>query len=196
VVVTGELGAGAEGVVLLKQGARLTEDGELAETGVWTESSAEAVLTCLRAQLDPRPPLALAPSVAERGLARAGMDLSDGLSSDLAEMCRQSGLGARIEASALPVAPAVVRLERARGGDSLPLALHGGEDYQLLLAVAPGEFEALEELARVWSVEVRAIGEFFDGEPAVLLRDAAGEHQLPPLGHDHYVAAASEGPVT
>ena len=152
------------------------------------------MLTCLRAQLDPRPPLALARSLAERGLARAGMDLSDGLSSDLAEMCRQGGVGARLEAAAVPVAPAVAGLERARGGEALPLALHGGEDYQLLLAVDPAEFEALEELARVWGVEVKAAGEFFDGEPEVRLRDEDGERPLLPGGHDHFEARAPEGP--
>jgi thiamine-monophosphate kinase len=195
VVVTGELGAAAEGLVLLRQGARLTEDGELAATGIWTESSGEAVRACLQAQLDPRPPLALAPSLAERGLAQAGMDLSDGLSSDLAEICLQSGVGARIEASAVPVAPAVLGLERARGGDALAMALHGGEDYQLLLAVAPDDLEALEELARVWSVEVRAIGEFFDGSPQVRLREGESEHPLPSRGYDHFETAASEGPA-
>ncbi len=166
VVVTGALGAAAEGVRLLADGARLDDDGELVATGVWTESSAAAVLACLRAQLDPRPPLALARSIAERGLARAGMDLSDGLSSDLAEICRQSGVGAVIELGALPIDARAARLERARGGDALSLGLHGGEDYQLLLAVAPGDVEELGQLARVWGVEVTAIGEFVEGEPS------------------------------
>jgi len=193
VVVTGELGAAAEGVALLRQGARLHEDGQLSTTGVWTESSAEALETCLRAQLDPRPPLALARSLAERGLAHAGMDLSDGLSSDLAEMCRRSQVGARIEVAALPISPAVAALERARGGDPLPVALHGGEDYELLLAVDPTQFGALQELAGVWGVAVCGIGEFFEGEPAVHLRDDEGEHPLPVEGHDHFRAEGFEG---
>jgi thiamine-monophosphate kinase len=193
VVVTGTLGAAAEGLTLLQQGARLDEDGRLSTTGVWTESSGQAVETCLRAQLDPRPPLALARSLAERDLARAGMDLSDGLSVDLAEMCRQSGVGARIETRSVPVSPAVTGLERARGGDALAVALHGGEDYELLLAVAPSDFPSLEELARVWGVEVSAIGEFFEGTPEVRVRDETGERPLPPAGHDHFRIGAPEG---
>jgi thiamine-monophosphate kinase len=193
VVVTGELGAAAEGVALLQQGARLFEDGQLSATGVWTESSAEALETCLRAQLDPRPPLALARSLAERGLAHAGMDVSDGLSSDLAEMCHRSRLGARIEVAALPISPAVAALERARGGDALPLALHGGEDYGLLLAVDPAQFGGLQELAGVWGVAIGGIGEFFEGAPAVHLRDDEGEHLLPVQGHDHFRADGSQG---
>ena len=186
VVVTGTLGAAAEGVRLLAEGARLDEDGELVASGVWTASSAPAVLGCLRAQLDPRPPLALARSIAERGLAHAGMDLSDGLSLDLVEICGRSGVGAVIDSARLPVDSRVAGLERARGGDALSLALHGGEDYQLLLAVAPGDLDELAELARVWSVEVTAIGEFVEGEAVVWLRDAAGERPLAPGGHDHF----------
>ena len=186
VVVTGRLGAAAQGVRLLSEGARLDEDGELVATGVWTESSAPAVLACLRAQLDPRPPLALARSIAERGLARAGMDLSDGLSLDLVEICSRSGVGAVIEASAVPVDPRAAGLERARGGDALSLALHGGEDYQLLLAVGAEEVGEIGELARVWGVEVAVVGEFVEGEPVGALRDAAGERPLVPGGHDHF----------
>jgi thiamine-monophosphate kinase len=189
VVVTGELGAAAEGVRLLEEGARLDEDGRLRAAPKWTESMDAAVESCLRAQLDPRPPLVLAGSLAERGLADAGMDLSDGLSSDLAEMCRQSGVGALVDATAVPVSPAVVDLERARGGDPLALALHGGEDYELLLAVDPGDLEALEELARVWGVAVTAVGEFLEGPPDVRLSDAKGGHVLRPGGHDHFAPA-------
>jgi thiamine-monophosphate kinase len=186
VVVTGRLGAAAEGVRLLAEGARLDEDAELLATGLWTESSAPAVLGCLRAQLDPRPPLALARAIAERGLAHAGMDLSDGLSLDLVEICASSGVGAVIEASAVPVDPTVAGLERARGGDALGLALHGGEDYQLLLAVGVEDLAELVELARVWNVDVADVGEFVAGEPVLRLRDAAGEGPLSPRGHDHF----------
>jgi thiamine-monophosphate kinase len=173
-------------VRLLAEGARLDEDGALAAIGVWTESSAAAVVACLRAQLDPRPPLALARSVAERGIARAGMDVSDGLSLDLVEICSRSGVGAVIGAAAVPVDPRAAGLERARGGDALALALHGGEDYELLLAVEPGAVDEIGELARVWGVEVVALGEFVEGEPAVRLRDAQGERPLAPDGHDHF----------
>jgi thiamine-monophosphate kinase len=186
VVVTGKLGAAAEGVRLLADGARLDEVAELAAAGLWTESSKPAVVACLRAQLDPRPPLALARSIAERGIARAGMDVSDGLSLDLVEICSRSGVGAVVEAAAVPVDPKAAGLERARGGDALALALHGGEDYQLLLAVDPAAVDEIAELARVWGVEVAAVGEFVEGEPVVRLRDAQGERPLEPGGHDHF----------
>jgi thiamine-monophosphate kinase len=186
VVVTGSLGAAAAGVRLLAQGARLDEDGELLSTGKWTDSSRAAVAACLRAQLDPRPPLALARSLAERGLAHAGMDLSDGLSSDLTELCTRGKVGAMVDAPAVPVDARAAGLERASGGDALALALHGGEDYQLLLAVEPAALEELGELARVWGVEVTAVGEFVEGQPVAWLRDGKEETPLLPGGHDHF----------
>ncbi len=188
IVVTGTLGAAAEGVRLLEEGARLDEDGQLVATGLWTESSSAAVVACLRAQLDPRPPFAVARSIAERGLARAGMDLSDGLSTDLLELCRHSGLAAVVDAASLPIDPRTSGLARAGGGDPLELALHGGEDYQLLLAVAPDELGEVRELARVFGSDVTAVGHFVEGEPEVRLRDASGERPLLPRGHDHFRA--------
>jgi thiamine-monophosphate kinase len=188
VVVTGTLGAAAEGVRLLQEGARLDEDAQLVATGVWTESSSAAVLACLRAQLDPRPPFAVARSIAERGLAHAGMDVSDGLSTDLLEMCVHSGVAAVVDAAALPVDPKAAGLARASGGDPFELALHGGEDYQLLLAIAPEEVDEVRELARVFRAEITAVGSFVEGEPGVSLRDASGERALVPRGHDHFRA--------
>ncbi len=188
VVVTGTLGAAGGGLRALATGAWLDDTGELVAGGVWTESSAEAVRACLLALLDPRPPLAMARAIGERALARAGMDLSDGLSSDLPEICRHSGVGAVIEAGAVPVDPGMASLERARGGDALALALHGGEDYQLLLAVEPAQLEAIVELGRVFGVEVTAIGEFVTGD-AVQLRDSSGLQPLEARGHDHFRAS-------
>jgi thiamine-monophosphate kinase len=186
VVVTGTLGAAAEGIRLLGDGVRLDEDGTLLSTGKWTDSSTAAIVACVTAQLDPRPPFALARSIAERGVAHAGMDISDGLSSDLAEMCRRAGLGAVVDADLLPVDPAAAGLERARGGDAVALALHGGEDYQLLLAVAPSELGDLSDLARVWGLQLTAVGDFVAGQAGVRLRDASGERPLVAGGHDHF----------
>jgi thiamine-monophosphate kinase len=188
VVVTGTLGAAAEGVRLLQEGARLDEDGQLVATGLWTESSSAAVVACLRAQLDPRPPFAVARSIAERGLAHAGMDLSDGLSTDLFDLCTHSGVAAVLDAASLPVDPKTAGLARASGGNPLELALHGGEDYQLLLAIAPDELGEVRELARVFGAEVTAVGTFVEGKPALSVRDGSGERPLEPRGHDHFRA--------
>jgi thiamine-monophosphate kinase len=186
VVVTGSLGAAAAGLVALGQGARLDADGELQSTGVWTESSARSIRHCLRAQLDPKPPLAFARVLADAELCRAAIDISDGLSSDLRTVCDASGVGARLEESSIPLDANALGLERARGGDALALGLHGGEDYQLLLAVPPENLDGLRDLAVFWDLPLSAIGAFTEGPPAVALQSGGAVVALPPLAHEHF----------
>ncbi len=186
IVVTDTLGAAAAGLQLLGQGARLGADGQIVSTGMWTESSAPALAHCLRAQLDPSPPLALARALAEKELAHAAIDLSDGLSVDLKEICLASGLAAWIDAEGVPVNPHAGAFEKARGGDALALALHGGEDYQLLLAVPPDSLPASTDLARVWDLRLTVLGEFTAGPPEVSLRIGAHLAPLPAAAHDHF----------
>jgi len=185
ILVTGHLGAAAQGLKLLAQGARLDAEGLLSAAGGWTESSSEALTHCLRAQLDPSPPLAFARAVVEQDLAHGAMDLSDGLSGDLEEMCRDSALRATVNAAAVPVDPHAAGFERAKGGDAFSLALHGGEDYQLLLAVAPDRVEAVRDVAVVWDLPVTVIGEFAAGSGIGLVRDG-GVLPLPARSHQHF----------
>jgi thiamine-monophosphate kinase len=191
-VVTGSLGAAAEGLRLLVQGARLGAEGLLEETGVWTATSAAALLRCLRAQLDPVPPLAFGRSLSEREVAHAAIDISDGLSGDLLHLCRESGLAAWIDPSKVPVDPLAAGLERARGGDAFRLALHGGEDYELLLAVPPDRLDALRDLAVIWDLPLSVVGEFTVGEPGVSLMTVRGLEPLAALAHDHFGVATAE----
>jgi thiamine-monophosphate kinase len=170
VAVTGTLGAAAAGLRLLTQGARLGAEGDLVSTGLWTESSGQAVLHCLRAQLDPSPPLAAARSLAEKGFVHAAIDLSDGLSSDLMALCVESNLSAWIDPERLPLDRFAAKLERARGGDALALALHGGDDYQLLVAVPAERMAEAKAEAMMWDVTLTDIGEFQAGESNVSLK--------------------------
>lgn len=192
-VVTGTLGASAAGLKLLPQGARLGAEGQLESTGVWNAASASAVLHCLKAHLDPAPPLAFARALAEHELASAGMDVSDGLSGDLLELCRESGVSAQLDASALPLDAHAAALERAQGGDPLVLCLHGGEDYQQLLAVAAHRIDALREIADVWELPVSVIGEFAAGPPEVWLKNGGRLVSLQPASHQHFASSARVG---
>lgn len=184
--VTGTLGAAAQGLKLLAQGARLDREGELVSTGVWTDSSSAAVTACLRAQLDPRPPLAFARSLAERDLVHAAIDVSDGLSGDLWSLCEASGVGCRLEFAEIPVDPQVSQLVRAGGGDALSLALHGGEDYQLLLAAPPERVDELKELAAIFNTPLTVLGQFREGAASVFLRVGGRNIPLDRVGHDHF----------
>jgi thiamine-monophosphate kinase len=185
-VLTGAVGAAAAGLKLLGQGARLGADGEVHSTGMWTESSTDAVRHCLRAQLDPSPPLAFGRALAEGEVARAAIDVSDGLSVDLGELCAASGLGAVVDADALPIDGHAAAFERAQGGDALSLALHGGEDYQLLLAVGPNDFPGLEDVAVVWELRLTVVGEFVAGRPELSLRSGGRTKPLPASAWEHF----------
>jgi len=85
----------------------------------------------MRKHLYPEPRLELGRWLAERKLATAMMDVSDGLSSDLPRLCAASGVGALLDPAKLPVLRGLA-LEHAR-----QLTLHGGDDYELLFTVSP-----------------------------------------------------------
>lgn len=76
------------------------------------------------------PALRLIQGARLRKLASAAMDLSDGLSTDLGHLCDASGVQAVLEADAIPI--------HKLAGSDLSLALHGGEDYELLFSARPG----------------------------------------------------------
>lgn len=187
VVLSGGLGAAAQGLKLLREGVRLADDGTLIDTGIWTANSEGPLARCLRVLLDPVPPLAFARALSEQpGVVRAMMDLSDGLSTDLIRMCEEGGSGAVIDPMAVPIDPAVAQIERARGGDALPLAVHGGEDYQLLMAVPAESLDAVRDLAFVWDLPITVIGQFVIGAPVVSVQVGDWLEPLKPLAFDHF----------
>lgn len=189
-VVTGTLGAAAQGLRQLRKGARLGAEGELSSTGVGGEASAGAVRHCLRAQLDPTPPLAFGRALAEQEHARAAIDISDGLSGDLLAVCVESGVSARLDRAALPVDPQAASLAKTPA-DAAALALHGGEDYQLLLAVPPDRLEAARELAGFFGLSLSVVAEFAPGPPGLWLREGEALTPLVPESHEHFRARAS-----
>jgi thiamine-monophosphate kinase len=84
--------------------------------------------------------------LARHRIASSAMDLSDGLSTDLARLCVASKVGAKIYANKIPsivISPAVARKLSKQMPDPLQLALHGGEDYQLLFTISPRQTKKL-----------------------------------------------------
>jgi thiamine-monophosphate kinase len=110
----------------------------------------------LRKHLYPEPRLALGRWLSEKRVASAMMDLSDGLSSDLRRLCQASRVGALIRSDRLPTVR-VTKPERNRGADPLQLALHGGDDYELLFTVSKSKAEQLP--CSVGGVAITQIGE-------------------------------------
>jgi len=136
--------------------------------------------------LDFQPRVAEALRLAERYELRAGIDVSDGLSIDLARLARESGCGAILQSDAVPVADDAHRLAEKLADGSTPLehALGDGEDFELILAVPPDEAERI--LAeQPLDVPLSSIGEFIR-EPGLWQVDARGrELPLLPRGYQH-----------
>lgn len=170
VMVTGTLGRSRAGLLALQRGIR---------DPAWEP--------LVRAHLRPLPRLAEGRVVAASRWAGAMMDVSDGLAADLARMCAASGVGVRVDASALPVDPAVEALARRLGEDAVDLALAGGEDYELLVAVAPERAPALaQRLRSETGTEATVVGVFTQaGEGRVVVRDGAAR-PLAAQGWDHF----------
>ncbi|MEE8558841.1 MAG: thiamine-phosphate kinase [Myxococcota bacterium] len=137
--VSGELGGAALGLAVLERGA----------------GSAPGVARFVRRQLRPRPPVHLGRRLT--GVARAAIDLSDGLAIDLDHLLRESGLGADVGLDRLPLSRRFGTVAAQMGLDPLELALHGGEDYELLVAL-PRDAPSAERLGRRLGVRLTEIG--------------------------------------
>ncbi|OHB78887.1 MAG: hypothetical protein A2V98_01540 [Planctomycetes bacterium RBG_16_64_12] len=135
---------------------------------------------------DFRPRVAEALLLAERYQLHAGIDVSDGLSIDLAHLARESGCGAVLQTDAVPVAEDARRLAEQLADGSTPLehALGDGEDFELILAVPPGQAERM--LAeQPLEVPLVSIGRFVS-EPGLWRIDAQGQRApLVPRGYQH-----------
>ena len=114
----------------------------------------------MRKHFYPEPRVELGRWLSERRLVTGMMDLSDGLSSDLRRLCIASGVGARVDARRLPVV-------RSAGRDALELALHGGDDYELLFTVAKRDVGKVPR--SLGGVGITAIGEITRGRDVAVL---------------------------
>ena len=149
---------------------------ELAALGISPETfRARTVATSGAPHLYPQPRLAQGLALRRRGLASAAMDMSDGLSTDLLRLCQESGVDAEVNAAALPIAP----------GATLELALHGGEDYELLFTTPPSA-RLPRALAGVALTRIGRILPLRAGRPGVTLLTASGAAPLKPQGWEHF----------
>jgi len=127
--------------------------------------------------MDFRPRVTEAVTLARRCRPTAMIDLSDGLSRDLAHVCRESNVGAVVRAADVPIHDDVARL-RHSGRSPLEHALHDGEDYELLFTIPPA---ALKDLP----IPAHVIGAI-QSEPGVLLEYKDGRREaLEAKGWEH-----------
>jgi thiamine-monophosphate kinase len=163
IYVSGRLGMSALGLRLLQSGA---------QTRTTLERAA------LRAHLFPQPQCALGRFLSAKRLASGMMDLSDGLSIDLRRLSDASGVGATLFATRLPV-PAL-----PDQNDALNLALHGGEDYQLLFIVPPGRVAKIP--SHFGKVPLHCIGEIARKKAINLITVEGKTLPVEPNGWDHF----------
>ena len=121
----------------------------------------------------PEPRLVVGQFVREKKLASAMIDISDGLSSDLGHLCEESKTGAVVYAESLPAIPGI---------DGLSLALHGGDEYELLFTAAP----KLRIPKLIAGVPVTRIGEITRGRQMKLVSAAGKTETLQPSGWEHF----------
>lgn len=134
--------------------------------------------------LYPEPRLATAAKLAPK--IHAAIDVSDGLSTDLAHLCEESGLNAELNAADIPLHPLAIEAERAgKAASALDMVLHGGEDYELLFTASPD----VKIPRNVAGVAVHRIGRMqrASRKPCVTLRSADGRAAtLEPRGWEHF----------
>src|SRR5258708_29240726 len=174
VVVTGTIGDAALGLDILRGGAATTR---LADDAVSKQ------ILVARYRL-PQPRNALAMAI--RDHASAAMDVSDGLAGDLAKLCAASGVSAAIDAPSIPLSAAATAL-LAGGAVGIESIVSGGDDYEILCAIAEGSFEAFAQAAGIAGVAVTSIGTVIADTSAPKFLDAQGrEIALPRLSYSHF----------
>lgn len=146
VTIVGELPSGRR---WLRSGAR--EGDAIVVTGAFGGSIAGR-------HLEPQPRVATAMRLAEQFNIHAAIDVSDGLSLDLDRLCAASGVGAEFDSEAIPIHADAVALSEQDGQSPFDHAWSDGEDFELILAIGPGEVEAV--LAADFGVELTRIGTF------------------------------------
>ncbi len=174
VFVSGPLGSAAAGLALLQRGH--TEGREMEAR--WRE--------LLDAHLDPVPQIALGQALAATGWVSAMQDISDGLATDLAHICRESGVAGRLFAEKLPGSPLLDEAALILGQDKADLQLKGGEDYQLVLTVRAGQESALQtQIMTSLSLPLFPVGVIVAGQGLSVQRQDGTLSDISFQGYEH-----------
>lgn len=171
--VTGSIGAAAAGLGWLREAATLGAPDDA------------ALAACVERYRRPSPRVRVGRLLGRNRTARAGVDLSDGLGDGLRQLATASGVGAVVDAAALPIAPGARQWFDERGQDPIDAAVTGGDDYELLVAVPRTHrrrFAAIRRLTH--GVALTRIGELTRATDLVL-RTETGDRPVP-AGYTHF----------
>jgi thiamine-monophosphate kinase len=168
IYVTGSLGGAAAELLALEKAPRRFKAASAVEE---------------HPHLYPRPRVSVGQRLLARKMATAAIDLSDGLSTDLQHLCEESGLRAEIDAEAIPIHVMAALAESAGWANSAKaLALHGGEDYELLFTASPGT----RVPKAIDGVPIHTIGKMMPGRPRITMRDGKRIEPVLPGGWQHF----------
>ena len=170
IYVTGTLGDAAAGLETLKK--------------KYTQGSFRALP--LKHQI-PKPRWREGRLLAQHQIPSAMIDISDGLSSDLAHLANQSGVGAQLECAEIPISPTLKRYAKSIGANPVDYALHGGEEYELLFCVSEKNRDRLETLIQNELIEAQCIGKCLPKRNGLLVKGMDGAVcKLEPFGYNHF----------
>jgi len=163
---TGQLGGAAVGLAKL---------GEIAAKSKRQPSISQRMQVRLAAHLYPQPRIAQGLWLQRHRMATTAIDLSDGLSTDLAHLCEESGVAAEVDTASLPIHP----------NATLEQALHGGEDYELLFT-ASATMRVPRSIAGVPVTRIGRISRHREGQARVTLASSQGIQSLESKGWEHF----------
>jgi thiamine-monophosphate kinase len=178
--VSGTLGGAAAGLEMLRSGIR--DQG----SGIGDQESGSGRSGCIVRHRRPEPRVRLGAAMGRAKVARAAMDLSDGLADAVRQVARASGVGARIDGDALPIDACAREWWTGRGGDAVIAAARGGDDYELLFALPRKSGGALRAVTRqVADPPLTKIG-VLTKDPRELVIARGGKEDALPEGFEHF----------
>lgn len=170
IYVSGYLGDSAGGLFALKN--RLNRDSDIEYL--------------IKRHVLPEPRVELGKALCENMLASATIDLSDGLSTDLAHVCSESGVGAIIYENRLPISKPLATLSNRFNLSTTRLAISGGEDYELLWTTpTEKEKEMLSIAEKVLGYKPFLVGEIREGSGVYMIQENGLEINVSYQGYEH-----------
>lgn len=165
IVLTGDIGGAYMGLQILER------EKAVFQVNPNSQPDIEMYSYILERQLKPEARKDIPPLLKQLGVKpTAMMDVSDGLSSELLHICKQSGVGCRLYEDKIPLDPQVISTCEEFNLDSTTIALSGGEDYELLFTIAQADYDKIKG-----NPNFSVIGYITDKEEGVNLITRAGQ---------------------